>query len=64
MSPTEKIRYRYLRLLAKHPQWAKGSTPREKLPAHLAVIYEKARYSDHPILETDAEQFASGTKSI
>lgn len=64
MSPTEKIRYRYLRLLVKHPQWAKGSTPREKLPADLAMLYEKARYSDHPVTEADADRFSSGTKTI
>ena len=64
MSPGEKIRYRYLRLLMKHPQWSPGDTPREKLPQELAELYEKARYSDHPILESDAEKFENGIKRI
>ena len=62
MSPTEKIRYRYRRLLAKHPEWKQHHTARENLPEEAAKLYERARYSGHPITCEDAEQFQSKTK--
>ena len=64
MTPVEKIRYRYLRMLIKHPQWAPGTTPREKLPQDLASVYEAVRYGGYVATEEEAAAFTSGTKHI
>ena len=56
-TPEEQIRYRYRLLLWKHPEWSKGTTAREKLPQEAAEIYERARYSQHPVTEEEAEAF-------
>ena len=57
LSPAEKIRFRYRRLVLKHPEWSLGSTARETLPAEAASVYERARYSGHPVTEAEAEAF-------
>lgn len=62
MNPNERIRYRYRRLLAKHPEWEDNSTARENLTQEAASLYERARYSDHSITETDAEEFQKEAK--
>lgn len=62
MTPTEQIRYRYRRLSAKHPEWKIHNTARENLPEEAAQLYERARYSDHPITAQDAESFKNKTK--
>ena len=64
MSNTEKIRHRYRQLQNKNPQWHQASTARENLPESSAAIYERARYSPHPITAADADQFKSGTKKL
>lgn len=64
LSPDQRIRYRYLRLMQKHPEWNSGATARETLPADAAPIYERVRYSSHPVTEADAEAFATGTKKV
>lgn len=64
MSATERIRYRYRQLQKKNPQWLRASTARENLPVSSAEIYERARYSPHPITAADAEQFKSETKKM
>lgn len=56
-TPEEKVRYRYKLLLWKHPEWNRGTTAREKLPATASEIYERARYSDHPVSEEESEKF-------
>jgi hypothetical protein len=56
-TPEEKVRYRYKLLLWKHPEWTKGTTARETLPETASEIYERARYSDHPVSEAEAEEF-------
>lgn len=61
-TPAEKIRYRYKRLQRKHPQWGQSSTARENLRSDAASLYEKARYSSHPITAQDAEDFKNKTK--
>lgn len=63
-TPSGMIRARYAQLLKKHPQWAHSSTARENLPGDSAALYERARYSDHPIAKEDAERFAAGTRKI
>lgn len=57
LDPVEKIRFRYRRLLLKHPEWDMGSTARETLPPEAAALYERARYSDRPVTEGEADQF-------
>lgn len=62
MTPAERIRYRYRRLLGKHPEWKDHNTARETLTEEAAKLYELARYSDHPITDSDADQFQNETK--
>lgn len=64
LAPAEKIRFRYQRLLRKHPEWDPGSTARETLPESMADLYERARYSSHPVSEEEAAAFAAGSKTI
>jgi len=64
MSPRETIRYRYQRLLRKHPEWAQSTTARENIPTELARLYEQARYSCHPIDESEAERFQTGSRKL
>ena len=64
LSNPQKIRYRYRYLLGKHPQWHKGTTARENLPEELASIYERARYSDHPVTGDEVSRFKSETKNV
>ena len=61
-TPAEKIRHRYRNLQAKNPKWLQSSTARENLPEEAAALYEKARYSSHPVTEQDAENFKSKTR--
>ena len=63
-SNTEKIRHRYRQLQKKNPQWQKASTARENLPESSAGIYERARYSPHPITAEDADRFKAETKKL
>ena len=62
--PGENIRYRYRWLLRKHPKWTASTTARENMPRKLAELYEKARYSDHPVTESEADVFIAGTKEL
>ena len=64
LTPTQKIRRRYLRIMKKHPEWAAGTTAREKLSDQAANIYERARYSQHSVSEEDVTAFQTGTKRI
>ena len=64
LPPAERIRYRYRRLMKKHPNWGKSSTARDNLPDSLAPYYELARYSGKEVTEEQAQTFADGTKQI
>lgn len=64
LPPQERIRYRYRRLKARHPEWEYGSTARENLSDAAAPLYEKARYSAHPITEEDADTFKANTRRV
>lgn len=64
LAPAEKIRFRYQRLMRKHPEWDAGSTARENLPENMAALYERARYSQHPVTEEDAAAFSTGSKGV
>lgn len=57
MTPREKVRFSYRRLLRRHQDWSAGSTAREKLRED-AAIYEKARYSNAEISAEEAARFA------
>lgn len=63
-TPAGAIRARYAQLMKKHPHWALSSTARENLPEDSASLYERARYSDHPVAKEDAERFTAGTRRI
>ena len=56
-TPAGRIRQAYARLLRKKPQWPSSSTARENLPENAAALYERARYSEHPISSEDADSF-------
>ena len=62
MTPSQRIRYRYRRLAKKHPEWQDHNTARENLPEMPAELYERARYSDHPVTQEEAERFKTETK--
>ena len=64
LTAEQKIRHRYRRLAAKHKEWSVGNTARENLPMKAAELYERARYSNHPISEEDASQFKTETKEV
>ena len=64
LDPGKRIRYRYMRLLMKHKDWHAGKTARENLPDNAASLYERSRYSKHPITEEDAQQFITDVKSV
>ena len=64
LSPGERIRFRYQRMMRAHPEWLPGSTARENLPREMASLYERARYSAHPVSDGDAAAFAEGSKKI
>lgn len=63
-TPREQIRYHYRRLLKKHPEWSKSRTPRQTLPDSAASVYERVRYSDHPVDESDVASFTADTKRL
>lgn len=64
LTPGPRIRHKYLRLLKKHPDWAASNTARKNLSPEAAALYERARYSDHPISEEDSLQFTNEIKHI
>jgi hypothetical protein len=64
LPPAERIRYRYRRILSKHPDWVPGTTARESLPEELARVYEKARYSGFEMTEEEAAAFTGGTSKL
>jgi hypothetical protein len=64
LAPGERIRNRYGKLQSKHKDWSASSTARENIPVEAASVYERARYSDEPITEADAQQFAKDIRKI
>lgn len=59
MPPRERIRCRYAIARTKHPEWPLSGTARETLQEDSARIYERARYSSHPVTEEDAGCFTT-----
>ena len=64
LTPVQQIRRIYLRLQTGRKGWSEASTARENLPPEAAGIYERARYSDHPVTQQDAEVFRNKTKKL
>jgi len=62
LSPRERVRYRYLQMWLRHPEWTPERTARENLNADAANLYERARYSSHEVTEREAEAFAQHTE--
>lgn len=62
-TPGGMIRARYAQLLRRH-RWSGNSTARENLPPQSASLYERARYSTHPVTKEDADRFTSGTRKL
>ena len=58
LNPQQRIRYRYLQMWLKHPEWTPERTARENLTGDAAQLYERARYSSHEVTEHDADAFA------
>ena len=56
-TPVGHIRFAYARLLRRRPQWTPSSTARENLSVSAAEIYERARYSSHPVTKDDVQRF-------
>lgn len=63
LTPAQQVRSRYRRMKRKR-KWSGASTARETLPLEAASLYERARYSDQPLSEEDAERFREGTKKV
>ena len=64
LPPAERIRRRYARVRLKHADWQDSRTARETLPEDAANLYERARYSEHPVTPEDADRFARDTRSV
>lgn len=64
LTPAQRVRYRYLRLMMKHPEWHACQTARETLPTDAANLYERVRYNDEEISADTAEDFAQKLKSL
>lgn len=62
-TPGGMIRARYAQLLRRH-RWAGSSTARENLPPHTASLYERVRYSTHPVTREEAERFSADTRKL
>ncbi len=64
MDPTQRVRYRYLRLRLRHGEWLPAATARETLPAAAAQLYERARYGAQPLTGQEAQQFQQETRQL
>ena len=64
LSPAQRIRRRYARLHMHHPDWQDSRTARETLSGDAARLYERARYSEHPVTDEEAAEFARSTRSV
>lgn len=64
LTPALRIRREYLRLWREHHRWGDASTARENLPEDMAVLYERARYSDHPVTDEEAAYFRRESKEL
>lgn len=63
LTPAQRVRHRYLRLMLKHPEWHAGHTARENLPPEAASLYERVRYSEEEVSAEEADAFAQQTRT-
>jgi len=61
-TPAGRIRSGYAKLMHRNPKWPASSTARENLPETAASLYERARYSEHPVTGEDAKHFLEEIK--
>lgn len=64
LSPVERIRYRYRRLMRRHAEWQPGSTARENIPREAALLYERARYSSETVSPQEAQAFSDAAREL
>lgn len=64
LSPGERVRYRYGRLMAKHAEWSPGQTAREGLPEDAASLYERVRYNEEKISAEEADAFSDKIRRL
>lgn len=64
MTPTQRVRYRYLRLRMKHAEWHSSATARQTLPPEAAQVYERARYGGQTLTNADADSFREATRRV
>jgi len=64
LTPAERIRLYYRRLMRKHPEWSRSTTARENLPHPASDYYEQARYGAKDLSAKEADSFASDTKNL
>lgn len=64
LSPGERVRYRYGRLMAKHSEWAPGQTAREGLPEDAAALYERVRYNGEELSTEEADAFSDKIRRL
>lgn len=64
LTPAERIRLYYRRLMRKHPEWGRSTTARENLPHPASEYYERARYGAKDLTGKEASSFASDTKDL
>lgn len=64
LTPSQRVRYRYLRLMMKHPEWHASQTARETIPTDAAKLYERVRYREDEISTDTADDFAQKLKSL
>lgn len=63
-TPAGSIRRSYARLMREHSEWKSGSTARENLPESASALYERARYSTHPVTQQEADSFRQETRKL
>ena len=64
LPPRERIRFLYKKLNKKHAEWHTSATARENIPESAASLYERARYSAHPVTDEDADRFRTNTRGV
>lgn len=64
LPPAQRIRRRYALMRMHHAEWQDSRTARETLSTDAACLYERARYSEHPVTDEEAAEFAQRTRSV
>ena len=64
LTPNQRVRYRYLRLMMKHPEWHASQTARETIDPASAALYERARYSETDLSAQEADAFSEQIRGL